>query len=104
MNRTPARLVLLLSAAALLSSACKREGAKIDELEKRISKLEAAQSKLAEVEEFVRPVMEAQKEDARQRAASEPAPNARFAVNIEGDDYHGPETAAVTIIEAWDFA
>lgn len=70
----------------------------------RVAKLEAEQAKLKEVADFVRPIMEQQKQAAEQQAASEPDPNARFAVSVDGNAYEGPEGAAVTIIEAFDFA
>ena len=73
-------------------------------LTERVAKLEAEQAKLKEVADFVRPIMEQQKQAEQQQAASEPDPNARFAVSVSGNAYEGPAGAPVTIIEAFDFA
>jgi hypothetical protein len=104
MNRLSKVVGAALSLA--LVAACSKSGdsEKVKKLEGRVAKLEEAQKKFAEVEKFLRPIM---KQQAAQRAAEEarePDPNARFAVNIEGDQFDGPADAAVTIVEAFDFA
>jgi hypothetical protein len=51
--------------------------------------------------------IEQQKKQAQQRELNEPAPDATFAVDIAPDlkagQVEGPNTALVTIVEAWDF-
>lgn len=104
MNKTSPWLVAALAAAlvaALIAfGACTKPGSsdstKLQELEKRIEKLEAAQKGYDEIAEFVRPIM--------QQQPQEPDPTVRFAVTVEGNEYDGPATAAVTVVEAWDFA
>lgn len=99
------RSLFAIGVAASLAAACqKSDSAKVDELTKRVEKLEAAQKKLAEVESFVRPIMDQQKAQAQQQEAQEPDPDARFAVGIQGNAFDGPAGAPVTIIEAFDFA
>ncbi len=48
-----------------------------------------------------------QKQAQASRDDSEPDPNATFAVDIAdavaAGQFHGPSTAAVTIVEAWDY-
>ena len=73
-------------------------------LTQKVEALEVKVAKLQEVDEFVRPIMEQQKQQAAAEAASEPDPKARFAVNVDGNAYDGPAGAPVTIIEAFDFA
>lgn len=106
MNRLSIGVVAVLSLA--VAAACtKKEGpdsAKVKALEARVAKLEAAQKKMGEVEKFIRPIMKQQKAQQAAEAAREPDPNARFAVDISGNDYEGPAGAAVTIVEAFDFA
>lgn len=78
--------------------------ARVKLLTERVTKLEAEQEQMKAVADFVRPIMEQQKQAEQQQAASEPDPNARFAVAIEGDAYDGPADAPVTVIKAFDFA
>jgi len=78
--------------------------ARVKLLTERVAKLEAEQEQIKEVADFVRPIMEQQKQAEQQQAASEPDPNARFAVAIEGDAFDGPADAPVTVIKAFDFA
>lgn len=105
------RLSVLASACALACSlacslaSCKKGGGEdVEELTQRIEKLEAEAEKFQKIEEFIRPIMKQQEAEAERRAAQEPDPNARFAVNIEGNPALGPSGAAVTVIEAFDFA
>jgi len=106
MSKTSVWVVTALS--AVLATACaKADGAstaKIKQLEDRIAKLEQGQKKFSEIDGFVRPIMAQQQAQQAQKAAREPDPNARFAVDITGDHYDGPEAAPVTIVEAFDFA
>ncbi len=106
MSKTSVWVVTAL--AAVLGAACAKADsastAKIKELEGRISKLEDGQKKFSEIDGFVRPIMAQQKAQQAQKDAQEPDPDARFAVNISGDHYDGPEGAPVTIVEAFDFA
>ena len=94
------RLALLATVLAVSLVSCSREG----DLDERVKKLESEVERLKEVESFIRPFMEAQQKEAEQEAAREPDPDAVFAVSVEGDHFHGPADAAVTVIEAFDFA
>lgn len=94
-------LSLVLIAIAGLAG-CKREGD--GDLAQRVTKLESEVQRLQEVETFIRPFMEAQQKEAAEQAAREPDPDAMFAVDISGNEFHGPAGAAVTIVEAFDFA
>ncbi len=98
------RLGNLLTIAALALPGCKRQDAASEELAQRVEKLEADVAKFRDIDKFVRPVMEQQKAEADRRAALEPDPAARFAVSVDGSPFIGPEGAAVTVIEAFDFA
>ena len=98
---------LWLVAALAATGACTKSSASSDEisdLTKRIEKLEAAQKSFSEIDGFVRPIMAQQQNQAAQREAAEHDPNARFAVDIAGNAFNGPAGAAVTIVEAFDFA
>lgn len=94
------RLALLVSLVALALSACKREG----DLDERVKQLETEVARLQEVEKFIRPFMAQQAAEEAQQAAREPDPEAIFAVGIEGNQFDGPADAAVTVVEAFDFA
>jgi hypothetical protein len=104
MKVTSLGLLFIVSALAGCGKADKETEAKLKELTDRVAKLEEAQKGLSEVDSFIRPIMEQQKAQQAQQEAAEPDPDARFAVDITGNDFHGPATAAVTIIEAFDFA
>ncbi len=99
-------LVALLAMAPV--GACKKDDAgtkkQLNELSARVEKLEESNKELDEIAEFLRPIMAQQKAQKAQQEASEPDPNTRFAVDITGDQMLGPANAAVTIVEAWDFA
>lgn len=79
-------------------------GADLGDLEARVQALEEQQKRLDEIESFLTPIMEQAKAEEARRAATEHDPNARFAVPVVGNAIDGPPNAAVTIIEAWDFA
>ena len=100
---------------------CQNTSSKLDEggsassssdLEARVKKLEADNAKYKDDLEWLHTQLEHQKEQEKQqeaaRAASEPDPNAVFAVDIAPDlklgQVDGPPTACVTLVEAWDFA
>ena len=83
---------------------CAASEARIAELTERLERLEAAQKRFSEIDGFVRPIMVQQREQADQRDAYEHDPDARFAVDITGNQFEGPAGAAVTIVEAFDFA
>lgn len=109
MKRLSPWLVTLLAAGTLQATACAKSDSgasaeKLKSIEARIAKLEASEKKVAELDEFLRPIMAQQQAQKDQKEASEPDPDARFAVNIEGNQFDGPANAAVTIVEAWDFA
>lgn len=99
-------LVAVLTVAPV--GACQKDNAdaqkQLRELSERVEKLEKGQRDFDEISEFLQPIMAQQKAQRAQQEASEPDPNARFAVDITGNQMIGPAGAAVTIIEAWDFA
>ena len=100
---------LWLAAALVAPLGCAKQGAgadteKLAELEQRIAKLETQQQGMGEIAEFIRPIMQQQQDRQRQQEAQEPDPNARFAVDITGSQVDGSPGAAVTVIEAFDFA
>lgn len=102
------------------TSACEKAPSKLDkdmkevpstsgaapsgDLEARVAKLE----KYSEALEFLQQVYNQQKQQQEQQERSEPAPDAVFAVditqNLQLGMIEGPPQAAVTIVEAWDFA
>ena len=90
---------------ALVAVGCTKAGndGKINELSERIDKLEASQKQFGEMKAFLEPIMAQQKAQAAQKAASEPDPNAVFAINIAGNAFAGPAGAPITIVEAFDF-
>ena len=81
-------------------------------VEDRVARLEANYDRYAEALDFLGKVYEQQK--AQQKAQQEraqredPDPDAVFAVDVAPDvklgTVEGPNTALVTIVEAWDFA
>ena len=78
-------------------------------LEARVKKLEAANAKYAEALEFLQKVYGQQKQQQAAQEASEPAPDAMFAVdiaqNVKFGYAEGPASGApVTIVAAEDFA
>jgi hypothetical protein len=109
-------LSTLLTAASILSVAgCSKDAktdpksaggaASLEDLTTRVKALEETNAKNAEALQFLSEVYGQQKAQREQEEASEPAPDAIFAVDITGDQVDGPRTGAlVTVIEAWDFA
>ena len=75
------------------------------DLEARVKKLEASNAKYAEMLEMIHGQFQAQQKQQEEEEMNEAAPDARFAVDIAGNQIEGPASGAyVTIIEAWDFA
>ncbi len=71
----------------------------------RLAKLEETVGTRGEALAFLDKVYQQQKAPAAAEVARERAPDAVFAVNIDGNQIDGPTSGAyVTIIEAWDFA
>jgi hypothetical protein len=107
------KLVSTFLLAAAVLAGCQNDS-KLDgggggALEARVKKLEESNAKYAEALDFLQKVYAQQKQQQAQQEASEPDPNAMFAVNIQeniqGGLVEGPATGAnVTIVEAWDFA
>jgi hypothetical protein len=90
-----------------VSDSAKKSGpgaAPVGSIEERVARLE----KYGEALDFLQKVYDQQKQQMEQQERSEPAPDAVFAVdiaqNIQLGQIEGPAHAAVTIIEAWDFA
>ena len=92
------------SGSAPVASPANRSG----DLEARLRRVEDELAKSADALAFLRKVYAQQQAQAAEQAASEPDPEARFAVAIAADvalgKVDGPATAAVTIIKAFDFA
>jgi hypothetical protein len=101
-------IVRFLAVAALLAStACSKgtvDDSKLKELTERVEKLEKQQADFAEIAAFVKPIVDRQKAQEQAQAAREPDPDTRFSIPVAGDASDGPATAAVTIVEAFDFA
>jgi hypothetical protein len=103
------RLASVLFATSLFA-ACSNA-----ELEDRVKKLEEQNKKYSEALDYLQKVYDHNKQSAEQQAKqqkeqedNEPAPDAVFAVNVaddvKGAQVEGPNSACVTVIEAWDFA
>jgi protein-disulfide isomerase len=77
-------------------------------VEDRLMRLETEAAKNREALDFLNKVYAQQKAQMAQQEASEPAPDAMFAVPVAGDVkigmVEGPATATVTIVKAFDFA
>jgi hypothetical protein len=77
-------------------------------LEERVARLEDSYAKYAEPLDWLGKVYAQQKQQQQAQERSEPAPDAVFAVdvgpNIKLGMVEGPNTAPITIVEAWDFA
>jgi len=77
-------------------------------LEERVARLEDNFTKYGEALEFLQKVYAQQKSQQQAQERQDPAPDAMFAVDIAPDlkigMVEGPAGAAVTIVEAWDFA
>lgn len=112
------KLLASLAVVLLAATGCEKQPSKLDnmaekppgmapvsgDLEARVARLE----KYSEALDFLQKVYDQQKQQMAQQEESEPAPDAVFAVdiapNIALGQIEGPAQAAVTIVEAWDFA
>jgi len=100
---------VLLAAALFAGAGCQNEGSGSNSaLEARVKKLEDQNAKYAEALDFLQKVYNQQKQATQQQERDEPADDAVFAVDIANDlanhQVEGPNSATVTIVEAWDFA
>lgn len=101
-------LASLLMATALFAGCQNESSSSNPALEARVKKLEESNAKYAEALDFLQKVYSQQKQQQAAQEQSEPADDAVFAVDIANDvanhQVEGPNTALVTIVEAWDFA
>ena len=108
-------LTLILFASALVlgcQNESKLDGSGGGNLEARVKKLEEQNAKYAEALDFLQKVYDQQKQQERaqreQREREELAPDGTWAVDVsqdvKGGQVEGPNTACVTLVEAWDFA
>lgn len=125
------RVSMLVAALLLSASGCENAKSKLDSIksttpeapaaaeqpvvadhsgsvEERLTRLENNWAKHAEALDFLGKVYASQKAQQDEQRRSEPAPDAVFAVditqNVKLGMVEGPNTAMVTIVEAWDFA
>jgi hypothetical protein len=100
-------LASVLLATALIAG-CQNESSSNSALEARVKKLEDTNAKYAESLDFLQKVYNQQKQAGQQQEREEPADDAVFAVDIANDvanhQVEGPNSATVTVVEAWDFA
>jgi hypothetical protein len=79
-----------------------------DQLADRMHNVETTIIRYQEALEFLNKVYAQQKAQQEQQEASEPDPTAVFAVDISGalkaGQVEGPNSAIITIVEAWDYA
>jgi hypothetical protein len=96
------------SLASVLLATIVFAGCSNGDLEGRVKKLEDQNKKYAEALDFLQKVYDQQKNQQKQQAREEPAPDATFAVDVASDlksgQVEGASTACVTVVEAWDFA
>ena len=99
---------VLLATALLGTVGCQNESGSNAALEARVKKLEDQNAKYAEALDFLQKVYNQQKQASAQQEHDEPADDAVFAVDIANDvanhQVEGPNSAIVTVVEAWDFA
>jgi hypothetical protein len=113
-QQSPSRLDKVTSKAGATAPGQNAEapaGPKIDRsgsVEQQLARLQDAYDRNTEAMDFVNKVLAQQKAQQAQQERDEPAEDAKFAVDIASDvklgQVEGPNTAPVTIIEAWDFA
>ena len=100
-------LAAVLLATALFAG-CQNESSSNSALEARVKKLEDQNAKYSEALDFLQKVYNQQKQASAQQERDEPAEDAVFAVDIANDianhQVEGPNSATVTVVEAWDFA
>ncbi|MBS1120599.1 MAG: hypothetical protein H6Q90_2827 [Deltaproteobacteria bacterium] len=86
----------------------KPDGPDAAPLAERMRRVEATIVKYQDALEFLNKVYAQQKAQQDQQEASEPDPTATFAVDIAGPlkagQVEGPNSAIITIVEAWDYA
>ncbi len=86
----------------------KPDGSDAAPVAERMRRVEATIVKYQEALEFLNKVYAQQKAQQDAQEASEPDPSATFAVDItaplKAGQVEGPNSAMVTIVEAWDFA
>ena len=99
---------VLMATALFAGVGCQNESSSNSALEARVKKLEAINAKYAEALDFLQKVYNNQKQQQAAQEQSEPADDAVFAVDIANDvanhQVEGPNSAIVTVVEAWDFA
>jgi len=107
-------LASMLMATAMFAG-CTKESSSNAKLEERVKKLEDQNAAMAAEYDFLHQSYEnykqqvaAQQQQQQAQQASEPPDDAVFAVDIANDianhQVEGPNSATVTIVEAWDFA
>ena len=101
-------LASVLLATALVAGCQNESSSNNSALEARVKKLEETNAKYAEALDFLQKVYNQQKQASAQQERDEPADDAVFAVDIANDvanhQVEGPNSATVTVVEAWDFA
>ena len=103
-------LSVLLASAALVGcqNESKLDGKVSGDLEARVKKLEEDNAKYKEELEWLNGIYKQQRAQQEAQEREEPAPDAVFAVDIapdlKGGQVEGPNSACVTVVEAWDFA
>jgi protein-disulfide isomerase len=77
-------------------------------VEQQLARLQDAYDRNVDGMTFVNEVLGQQKQQREAQEREEPAPDAMFAVNVDGDiklgQVDGPASASVTIVKAFDFA
>jgi GTP cyclohydrolase I len=104
-------LASVLMAAALFAG-CQNDSSSNAALEARVKKLEETNAKYAEAFDYLQKAYDNYKKQMQQQQQaqeeSEPPDDAVFAVDISSDianhQVEGPNSATVTVVEAWDFA
>ena len=98
----------LIPVIALAGCATSSKSPEVTKLEERVKKLEDGLAKREEALEFLDKAYAQQKQEIETQEANEPDPDAVFAVDIsaplQAGQVEGPNSALVTIVEAWDFA
>ncbi len=86
----------------------KADGAEAAPFAERVRRVEATIVKYQEALDFLNKVYAQQKAQQDAQEANEPDPTAVFAVDvnpaIKAGQVEGPNSALITIVEAWDFA
>ncbi len=97
-----------LTALEQAEKASKSGGTSDAAVAERIAKIEASLTRREEALGFLEMAYSQQKRQQEAQESQEPDPNAVFAVDISkalaAGQVEGPNSAIVTIVEAWDFA